>query len=104
MTQRISALFVILALAGTLVAHGGLEHVSGIVKAITADSMTVETVKHETVVILLTPKTEFLKSKVKADGKDLKVGDRVVIHAMKKNDGKLEAHEVAFGATSGGLK
>jgi Domain of unknown function (DUF5666) len=104
MKHRIVALFVMLALAGTLVAHGGLEHVSGIVKAITADSMTVETVKQETVVVLLTPKTEFLRSKVKADGKDLKVGDRVVIHAMKTKDGKFEAHEVAFGPTSGGPK
>ena len=72
-----------------MLAHGGMEHARA-VKAIGAGSVTVETVKHEMVVVLLTPKTEALRSNVKADVKLLKVGDRVVIHAAKNKDGKLE--------------
>ena len=86
-----------LAVAGILLAHGGLEHITGFVKAITADSVTVETVKHETVTVMLMPKMEVTKSNAKADIKDLKVGDRIVIHAAKNKDGKFEAHEVQFG-------
>ena len=44
--------------------------------------------------VLFTPKMEVTKSKVAAKITDLKVGDRVVIHAMKNKDGKYEAHEV----------
>jgi len=29
-----------------------------------------------------------------------KVGDRVVIHAMKNQNGRYEAHEVEWGATA----
>jgi hypothetical protein len=97
MKHRIITAVLTLAIAGALLAHGGLEHVTGFVKAITADSITVETAKHEMVTILLMPKMEVTKSSVKADIKDLKVGDRVVVHAGKNKDGKLEAHEVAFG-------
>jgi len=87
----------LLTLTAALIAHGGMEHVTGFVKAITQDSVTVETAKHEMVVVLLTPQTEVLKSGAKAAIGDLKVGDRVAIHAEKNKDGKLQAHEVAFG-------
>lgn len=86
-----------MALPAMLLAHGGFEHVTGFVKAVDATSVTVETIKHEMVTVLLTPQTDILKSGVKAKMADLKVGDRVAIHAMKNKDGKLEAHEVAFG-------
>ena len=86
-----------LAFAGTLFAHGDAIHVTGFVRAISADSLTVETAKHEMITVLCTPKMEVTRSKVKADIKDLKVGDRVVIHAMKDEKGKLVAEEVAFG-------
>jgi Cu/Ag efflux protein CusF len=91
------ALGLALAFAGTLFAHGDAIHVTGIVRAVTADSLTVETAKHEMITVLCTPKMEVTRSKVKADIKDLKVGDRVVIHAMKDEKGKLVAEEVAFG-------
>lgn len=97
MTKRIPCILSAFALAGALVAHEGGQHVIGSVKSITPQSVTVETVKHETLTIMLTPKTEVMKSKAKGDIKDLKVGDRVVIHAAKGKDG-LEAEEVDFGA------
>jgi Cu/Ag efflux protein CusF len=86
-----------IVLPAMLLAHGGFEHVTGFVRAIDANSVTVETVKHEIVTVLLTPQTDVLKSGVKAKMADLKIGDRVAIHAMKNKDGKLEAHEVSFG-------
>jgi hypothetical protein len=85
-----------LALAGAMFAHEGAEHVTGTVKSIAPGSLTVETTKHETLTIMLSPKTEVMKSKAKGDIKDLKVGDRVVVHAAHGKAG-LEAQEVDFG-------
>jgi hypothetical protein len=97
MTKRIACIVSALALAGSLWAHEGAEHVIGMVKSIAPGSLTVETMKHETMTIMLTPKTEVMKSKAKGDIKDLKVGDRVVVHAAHGKAG-LEAQEVDFGA------
>lgn len=97
MTRRLLIGTLGATVAGVLFAHGGAEHVTGFVKAMDADSVTVETLKHEMVKVMLTPKTEVMKAKAKAGIQDLRVGDRVVIHAMKNTDGKLEAHEVAIG-------
>jgi Cu/Ag efflux protein CusF len=100
MTHRIlTCLFLMLALAAALAAHGDAIHVTGTVKAISPTSVTVETAKHEVVMVMLSPKTEVMKSAAKADIKELKVGDRVVIHAEKNKEGQLEAENVAFGAT-----
>ena len=97
MTKRIASTIAALAFAGAMFAHEGAEHVTGTVKSMAPGSLTVETAKHETLTIMLTPKTEVMKSKAKGDIKDLKVGDRVVIHAAHGKAG-LEAQEVDFGA------
>lgn len=86
-----------IGLAGAMLAHGGAEHVIGTVKVIKADSLTVENAKHEMITVFLRPDTEVMKSKAKGDLKDLKVGDRVVVHAEKGKTGNLEAEEVDFG-------
>lgn len=86
------------ALGTGLLAHGGAEHMPGTVKAITADSITIETVKHEVVAIGLTAKTVAMKGKLKGDLKDLKPGDRVVVHAAKDKAGKFQASEVDYAA------
>jgi hypothetical protein len=87
-----------LATAGSVFAHGGAEHVMGIARTVSAESVTVENAKHQMVTVLLTPKTEMKNSEMKAKWSDLKVGERVVIHAEKNPAGKLEAEEVEFGA------
>ena len=87
-----------LILAGAAFAHGGAEHVMGTAKAVSADSITVETAKKESITILITAKTEVKKSSVAAKIGDLKVGERVAVHAEKNKDGKLQAEEVEFGA------
>ena len=96
MKTRIAGILSALALAGAMFAHEGAEHVIGTVKSIAPGSLTVETAKHETLTIMLTPKTDVMKSKAKGDIKDLKVGDRVVVHAAHGKAG-LEAQEVDFG-------
>jgi Cu/Ag efflux protein CusF len=87
------------ALAAGLWAHEGMDHVTGFVKSVSAQSVTVETLKHEMVVVRLTAKTEAMKSGVKGNLKDLKPGDRVAIHAVKDASGAYEAHEVDWGPT-----
>jgi hypothetical protein len=85
-------------LAVSAFAHGGAEHVIGFVRAITATSITVEDAKHEMVTVLLRPNTEVKKNGGKVKIGELKVGDRVVIHAEENKADKLEAEEVEFGS------
>jgi len=86
-----------LAFAATLLAHLGAEHVIGFVKSVDRQSLTVETVKHETVTVLLTTKTQGLKSTVPFNIQELKPGERVIVHAKKNAAGALEATEVEWG-------
>ena len=81
-------------------AHGGGEHITGTVLTLSANSITVETPTHEKKTVILTPKTEAMMSGKKAAVMDLKPGERVVVHAMKNKDGKLEAEELQFGAAA----
>lgn len=83
-----------------LFAHGGMEHVMGTIAAVTENSVTVETVKHTKVTILIDPATKFTNSNAQASFKDLKVGDRVVVHAKENADKKLVGVEVKWGAGS----
>jgi hypothetical protein len=84
-------------LAVSAFAHGGAEHVIGVARVITADSVTVENAKHEMVIVLLRPTTEVKKSGAMVKIGALKVGERVVIHAEENKAGKLEAEEIEFG-------
>jgi preprotein translocase subunit YajC len=88
-------------LSGLALGHEGERHIMGKVIAVSDNSITVETAGKEpkTVTVAITAQTKFVKSGAAASVKDLKVGDRVVIHADMKGD-KLEAHEVRFGAQS----
>src|SRR5262245_7224899 len=70
-------------------AHNGVEHVMGTVTALTDSSITVDTVKHVSVTVVLDPTTKFTKGTVEAARKDLKVGDRVAIDAKESPDKKL---------------
>jgi hypothetical protein len=82
----------------TAVAHGGLEHVMGVVQKISPTSVTVSTTDGKSTEVLLDPKTTYAKSGHPVQGGDIKVGDRVVIHAAKTGD-KLVARTVEAGAT-----
>jgi hypothetical protein len=90
-------LLITLLCTGSLFAHGNEKHVMGTVKAVAADSVTVETASHQSQTVQITPQTKFIKSGAPSSLSDLKAGDRVVIHA-KAAGNKLEATEVKFGA------
>src|SRR5712691_6004885 len=89
-----SLLFVMSVMA---LAHGKEKHVMGTVTSISDSSITVETTGKKSVTVDVSDKTKFEKSGSPATLKDLKVGDKVVVHADISGD-KLVANEVHFGA------
>jgi len=93
---RILALFAIVSIATVAFAHGTDKHVLGTVTKITDTEITVETQTKDVQVVKIAPDTSFVKSGASASLKDLKVGDRIVIHA-KPVGNDLIAHEVRFG-------
>jgi hypothetical protein len=82
-------------------AHGNEQHVIGFVARISGNEITVKTADKQEVTVTATAKTEFYEGTTKVSLKELKVGDRVVIHAIKK-ESKLEAHTVKFATSAGG--
>jgi hypothetical protein len=96
----IAALFALSFGAISSFAHNGMEHVMGTVAAVTDSSITVETVKHTKVTVLVNSSTKFVNSNAAATLKNLKVGERVVIHAKDNAEDKLVGAEVKWGAGS----
>jgi ribosomal protein S1 len=97
------SVFAVLALlfgSATAFAHNGVEHVMGTITAVSDTSVTVDTLKHTSVTVLLDPSTTFSNNDAQASRKDLKVGDRVVINAKENADKKLVALSVKLGAKS----
>jgi len=90
-----------LALLPTLaVAHGGEEHVTGTVIRITATSVTVKTTAGKTVEVAFDSKmTTYARANKPIRKTDIKVGDRIVIHAMEVNE-KMVAHSVETGTAT----
>jgi ribosomal protein S17 len=96
--KQIIVLLGLVALAtGVALAHGKEEHIMGTVSAMTESSITVQTKAKNPVIVYTMAETKYEKSGATAAIKDLKVGDRVVIHATRLN-GKLMANEIHFGA------
>ena len=86
-----------LALLPTIArAHGGEEHVTGTVTKISDASVTVKTTAGKTVEVAFDAKTTYARGKEPLQKTDIKVGDRIVIHAVEVNE-KLVAHTVAIG-------
>jgi hypothetical protein len=83
-------------IAAAAFAHGDEEHVIGTVASVTTDSITVKTTANALVTVGVVPQTTFTKGKTGAKLADLKVGDRVVIHAKEPSEGKLVADTVQF--------
>src|SRR4030088_3574600 len=82
-------------------AHGGEEHVTGTVTKISDNSVTVKTTAGKTVEVGFNPKTTFAHAKQPIQKTDIKVGARIVIHAIEMNE-KLVAHTVEIGTTTAG--
>jgi hypothetical protein len=81
-------------------AHNGVEHVMGTLSAKTDKSVTVDTVKHTKVTVLLDPATTYSFNDKAMTLKDLNVGERVVVNAKEGADEKLHGVSVRWGAQS----
>ena len=93
-----------LALLTTIAtAHGGEEHVTGTVTKISDTSVTVKTTAGKTVEVGFDAKTTYARAKQPIQKTDIKVGDRVVIHALEMNE-KLVAHTVEIGTAKQAAK
>ncbi|MGO9275545.1 MAG: DUF5666 domain-containing protein [Terriglobia bacterium] len=90
------AIYAILVLPASMLAHGNEQHVMGTVAKIEAASITVKTTDGGMTTVMIVPDTKFVKGTSAASQKDLKVGDRVVIHA-KPEGSMLHATEVRIG-------
>jgi len=97
MKRQFAILIVIGFFASLALAHGNEQHLMGVVKSISKSSITVQTTNNQIQEVTITDKTTFENAGAPSRMDDLKVGDRVVIHAVKSGD-KLVAHTVRFGA------
>ena len=77
-------------------AHGGEEHVVGTVTKVSDTAVTVKTTAGKTVEIGFDSKTTYQRAKQPIQKSDIKVGDRIVIHATEVKE-KLVAHTVEIG-------
>src|SRR5579871_809061 len=103
MNRRVLIVTLLFAAASVFAyAHEGMIHVMGTVTALTDTSVTVQTADKKSVEVVLTSTTTYVKDSQQAAWRDLKPGDRVVIHAVKVKD-VLQAHEVRFSEASSGM-
>jgi hypothetical protein len=88
--KQLTILAIAIVLAGTIAfAHGGNEHVRGVVTQISAQSITVQTADKATKTLALTDKTTIQRAGKSAQLADVKVGDRVVIDVPQKTTNAL---------------
>ena len=92
----------LLALAIPAFAHGGFDHVRGVVSKVDNNVVTVKTEKGE-VDVKVTDKTEITKGDQKAAVADLKPGTRVVIDIPEGSKDRV-AHSVKLGVASAAHK
>src|SRR5262245_43616434 len=86
-----------LALLTTIAtAHGGEEHVVGTVTKVTDTAVTVKTTAGKTVEVGFDSKTIYKRANQPIQKSDIKVGDRIVIHAAEVKE-KLVARTVEIG-------
>src|SRR5260370_39193876 len=99
MKGTVAVLALALALSASAFAHGNEKHVMGTVTSISDNSITVETKSKKTVTVTCSAATKLQKSGSQAALKDLKVGDKVVIHATGPEE-NLVATEIRCGTLS----
>jgi hypothetical protein len=97
--QSLLALIVLFTGSAIAYAHNGVEHVLGTVTAVTDSAITVETVKHTSVTVMVDATTAFTRSGEKASLKDLKKSERVAINARENSAKKLVAATVKWGGS-----
>ena len=97
----IAMLLTLLALAMPLVAHGGYDHVRGVVVSVNNNVLTVKT-STANVDIKLDSKTQFTKDNQKAQLSDLVPGVRVIVDVPQGKAKDAAAHSVQIGAAAAG--
>ena len=90
-----SSICILLFLSTMVFAHGNEKHVMGTVTKVDDTSIVVKTKEGDKTVMVM-PTTKFMKGTAALTQKDVKVGDRVVIHAMPMGE-MLHATEVKIG-------
>ena len=95
MKSIVSKICVLLFLSTLVFAHGNEKHVMGTVTKVDDSSIVVKT-KDGDKSVMVTSDTKFVKGTESVTQKDVKVGDRVVIHAMPMGE-MLHATEVKIG-------
>jgi hypothetical protein len=100
MKRIVAVVTILFALSVMALAHGNEKHVMGKITSITDSSITVETAAKKSVIVEVSAKTKFEMSGAAATLQDMKVGDKVVIHANVSGT-KLVASEVHFGTMKG---
>jgi hypothetical protein len=83
----------------SLLAHPTGEHVQGVASSITKSSIVVQVNASQSKTVLLTETTKFEKVDAPATRANVKVGDKVVVHAVKKGQ-DLVATLVRFAPAS----
>jgi hypothetical protein len=96
MKRIFATLFTLALLVSTAFAHNGMEHVMGTVAGIADSSITVITKNGKTQTVMINADTKFTRTDAVITMKDIKVGDKVVIHATEKEE-KLTAATVQIG-------
>jgi hypothetical protein len=86
----------ILILSTIVLAHGDQQHVMGTVTKIDSGSITVKTTTGEVKTVMVLPTTKYVRGSAAVTAQDVKVGDRVVIHAKPEGE-MLHATEVKIG-------
>jgi hypothetical protein len=90
-------ILVLFALSNLLIAHGGFDHVIGMVVKVENNVLTVKTAKGN-VDVKLNEKTEITKTDQKAELADLKPGTRVVVDVPEGSKDRI-AHSVKVGVS-----
>ena len=96
--QAVTAVLALMLGSAIAFAHNGVEHVMGTVTAVSDTSITVDTVQHKAVTVLLDGSTKFTKNDAKMARQGVKVGDRVAIDAKENSDKKLVGLTVKLGS------
>ena len=97
MKQLLSVIALVLAMSAGALAHGGNEHVRGVVTAVSADMITVQLADKTTKALKIDAKTEFESAGKPARLGAIKIGDRVVIDVPEH---KSNALLIKVGAAS----
>jgi len=102
MKRTILAVHAVLILATLVWAHGGEQHVMGTVTKVEKMSISVKTSDGTVKTVMIMKETKVVKNGSAAKLEDLKVGDRVVIHAQAMGD-MLHATEIKIGDEMKGM-